>query len=200
MKMIYEHGLDFFSQIPHPCRTLCPSRRILKPMKPPSRAIAAAPLPALAWGCFPQRCKHPSKPRNREDTISFCSSISASWLMTVANLCHQNKTNANLRGTGLINLYGQQLFAAALCVGTIVGARCILFSIKVMLLRKSHLQAIRLLHYYCGKRSSDSRGSLKTMAESAPRFQRFVLAAATCKSFLLQQLQVNLFTIINVGT
>lgn len=54
-----------------------------------------------------------------------------------------------------------------------------------MLLRKSHFQSLRLLHDYCGKRSSDGGGSLKTMAETAPRFQRFVLAAATCKSFLL---------------
>lgn len=54
-------------------------------------------------------------------------------------------------------------------------------------------------HYYCGKSLSDNKSPLKSKAESASKYQRFVLVAATCNRFLLQSLWVNLFIVLKVG-
>lgn len=68
-----------------------------------------------------------------------------------------------------------------------------------MLHRQNHLQTLRLLHYSCGKSPSGGESPLKTAADSAPTYQRFVLGAATHNGFLPQHLCVNLSVAAKAG-
>lgn len=123
--------------------------------------------------------------------------------LPVAKHCHQNTRSITcLRGIGLINLHGQWHFGdAALCL---IASNCNRSQVHLMLYKSDAAQTkpspgpqnAALLLW---QSLSDGKSPLKTTAESAPRYQRFVPVATKCNKFLLQHLWVNLSVTLKVG-